>query len=237
MTRIRLAVVLVVAMTTATTDKANAAAVGTENFDAGIPDWYGSVFNGSVTHSATGGNPNGYLATISVPDFPNIIGATNSSSDYSGDFTAAGISNVMVDLNFYAGDFTDALIRFRYKNGGFNGWTYSLTSTFANSWESFSVTFDPSWTDAQATANGWTRESRSTSFANLWTDVLYSEVRLLGSSGNLAAGIDNYALKTVPEPTAALFLCVLGLGVGMGRRRRLVNRSVCIASFESGVVI
>jgi len=62
----------------------------------------------------------------------------------------------------YLGTYPDTWLRFRYQDATFNGWHLDVADAFPSSWESYSVMFDPSWTDAQATGNGWGDETGGT---------------------------------------------------------------------------
>jgi len=63
----------------------------------------------------------------------------------------------------------------------------------------------PTWTDNEALAAGWIKESYSPSFRETLANVYTAEVRLSGE-GFLEAGIDNYKNSSVPIPNAILLL-------------------------------
>ena len=205
---------------------AQAATVVLDTFDSGIGTWIQNTTQTSVSHSPTGGNPGGYLKTDNIASSQTFdtIGAQNTSSDYSGVF-ADGVWTVSVDLKFENGDFTDSWLRFRYQDSTANGWHISLEDTdFFNSvWQSYSVSFDTTWSDAVAIANGWVKEADGTTptptFSGLWDDVYNSEIRIMGSGGTMVAGIDNYKVSTIPVP-ASLWLLGSGLLGLMGIARR-----------------
>lgn len=190
-----------------------------DDFDAGLGTWMPNTTETTNTHQAAGGNPNGYLESDNIgvnPVIFHVVGAVNTSPNYSGVF-ADGQWTISVDLNFIRGDFDDAWLRFRFQDATANGWHIPLTNMFANSWNSHSVTFDTTWSDAQAMLNGWVKEAdgatATPSFSGLWDDVYTSEVRLIGdlaSSLNLVGGIDNYRATYVPVP-AAVWLFSSGL--------------------------
>lgn len=186
-----------------------AATTVNDTFDAGLGGWTQNTTDTNVTHMAAGGNPGGYLQTdnFQATSGFNVIGAQNTSVDYSGVF-ADGSWTIMVDLNFIRGGFTDARLRYRFQDPTANGWYISIEDTsFLNSWTTYSVTFDTTWDDATALANGWVKESDGTtptpSFSGLWDDVWNSEVRILGGP-DMVAGIDNYkaTAPVIPIPPA-----------------------------------
>jgi len=198
-----------------------------DNFDAGLNGWGANTTQTNVSNPLSGGNPNGYLSTDNLgnPTFFGAVGSANTGADYSGVFFD-GNWNISVDLNFLRGDFTDAMLRFRFQDSTANGWHYSLTDTFSNVWTNYNVTFDTTWSDADAILNGWVKEPDGTltdtpSFAALWDNVYTSEVRLIGSPDiNLLAGIDNYRASVVPVP-AAVWLFISGFAglIAVSRKR------------------
>ena len=174
----------------------------------------------------TGSLTDGYLETRGNAYSSFDIGADTELADVTGDFGGTAW-NVAVDLAFIsegfsgAGTFDDAMLRFRYMDATQNGWVYSLTDTFANSWNTFDVTFDTSWDDTTAMANGWSPDSGiSVSWATTMSDVYTTEVRLSGE-GLLIGGIDNFKLTAVPVPAAVWLFAsgLLGL-VSIARRKR-----------------
>ena len=204
-----------------------AATAVNDTFDAGLGGWTSNTTDTTVLHQAAGGNPGGYLETnnFQATSGFNVIGARNASVDYSGVF-ADGLWTISVDLAFINGDFTDAWLRFRFQDATANGWHISIEDTnfFDAPWQSYSVTFDTTWDDATAMANGWVKESDGTltptpSFSGLWDDVYTSEVRILGGP-RMVAGIDNYNASFVPVP-AAVWLFGSGLIglIGIARRK------------------
>ncbi len=201
-----------------------AATAVSDDFDAGLGSWVENTAETTNSHIANGGNPNGYLFTDNTGTF-GAMGAVNTSADYSGVF-ADGMWTIMVDLAFINGDFDAAWLRFRFQDSTANGWHYVLEDTdfFSSPWQSYSVSFDTTWDDATAMANGWVKESDGTtatpSFSGLWDDVYTSEVRILATRGSVA-GIDNYKASVVPVPAAAWLFGsgLLGL-VGLARRQQ-----------------
>jgi len=209
---------------------AQAATIVVDTFDADIGTWGPNTSETTTGHSAVGGNPDGYMTTdnLSSASAFNVIGATNTGANYSGVF-ADGLWTISVDLSFVNGDFTDSWLRFRYQDSTANGWHISLEDTnfFDSTWQSYSVTFDTNWSDADAIVNGWVKEADGTltptpSFSGLWDDVYTSEVRILGGP-RMVAGIDNYTASVVPVP-AALWLFGSGLIglIGIARRKKAV---------------
>ena len=205
-----------------------AATAVNDTFDTGIGSWGPNTTETTVGHSVAGGNPGGYMTTdnlLSASIF-NVIGATNTGADYSGVFTD-GLWTISVDMSFVNGDFTDSWLRYRFQDSTANGWHISLEDTnfFDSTWQSYSVTFDTTWDDATAMANGWVKEADGSltptpSFSGLWDNVYTSEVRILGGP-RMVAGIDNYKASVIPIP-AAVWLFGSGLIglIGVARREK-----------------
>lgn len=198
-----------------------------DTFDTDTGSWIQNTTQTNISHAAAGGNPGGYLFTNNLggPQFFHAVGAQNTTANYSGVF-APGLWTIAVDLNFLRGDFANAWLRFRYQDSSNNGWHYSLEdTTFNNSWSTYTVSFDTTWDDVTAMANGWVMEpGANASFSQLWTDTWNSEVRILGTaaSTNLLAGIDNYIVRSsvVPVPSAVWLFGSGLLGLAAIARRK-----------------
>ena len=199
-----------------------------EDWSAGNTNgWIQSTTSSTVVRDAGIGNPAGSLAIrrdLTPPIFPT--GATTELPAASGDYTGQPAWMVSFDVFYDIGNFVDAWLRFRYQDATFNGWYLDVANAFPNSWQSYSAMFDPSWTDAQAAANGWVDETGGTvSWQQLMTNVFHPEVRLIeGDDFSAIAYLDNFVLKSVvPEPaTTALLLTAVG---GLGLVKRRVRRS------------
>ena len=84
------------------------------------------------------------------------------------------------------------------------------------------MTFDSTWSDVEAAANGWVDETGGTvPWTLLMTNVFHPEIRLLlGDDASALAYIDNVALRSIPEPATLALLAFGLLGLGFARRRR-----------------
>ncbi|GMR01375.1 MAG: hypothetical protein BMS9Abin19_0753 [Gammaproteobacteria bacterium] len=197
-----------------------------EGWDTNLAGWSANTTKTTVVHSATGGNPGGYLETSGNVSGSFDVGALTQLSDVTGDF-GGSIWTASVDLAFFSGAFDDAWLRFRYKDSTENGWNYSLTNIFSSNWETFSVTFDTSWSDVDAMVNGWLPDNLSISSTSnpsqTWmttmSDVYTTEVRLSGE-GILRAGIDNFKLQAAVPSPATIWLISLGLGLMVVKRNK-----------------
>lgn len=211
------------------TAPADAAAAGMETFDDDEAGWVQNTTAAIVSRVAVGGNPGGYLQAERDLEGPSFdIGAAVHAQEgtiFTGDYAAAGIHEVTVDLVFMTGppvaaisNFADAGVRFRY-DGSHNGWLFPLTDEFPlNQWNTYSTgLFDPTWSDNEALAAGWLQDGgMNKTFAETMAHVDIAEVRLRSPyDESSVAGIDNFTL--IPEP-ATVAMMVLG-GLVMLRRK------------------
>lgn len=196
---------------------------GVETFDTDTAGFVPNTTSSVVVHVGGGGNPDGYIETRKVLTPPVFdIGAMPLDPDFTGDYAAAGIGQISVDLNFKTDNITAGWIRFRPSIVE-NGWLYPLTNSFpTNVWNTYVVNFDPTWTDLQAQAAGWLTDNDinpaadpSPPFATVLAGVLTTEVRL-ASEGSTIVGIDNFAIA-VPEPG---MISLLAAGIIAVLRRR-----------------
>lgn len=149
-----------------------------------------------------------------------------------GDF-GGSVWTVSFDLRLNSGTFDDVMLRFRYQDFGFNGWSYDFDEVLGQYgvWHTLSVTFDADWTDDEAIAAGWVQAPlAAVGFAQTMSNVYWTEVRLeMPADASFgSANLDNFRLQRVPEPgSMALALGALGAlvtagGTGAAVRRRRV---------------
>ena len=184
----------------------------TETFSTGLNLWIPSSIHHNVTHELAGGNGGGYAQAITGNSFGGI---QNLESDaFTGD--ATGVSSFHADIRLFSGTLTSVYFRFR-EGADANGWRYFLpVNAIGDSWNTFSVTFDPTWSDGDAIANGWSQEPSTASWAEVMSDLHSVNIRAFGADGSVI-GYDNVGF--VPEPTTAVFGAVRLGGVMMRRRR------------------
>ncbi len=209
-----------------------------DDWDDGLlHGWLGNTAATEVEARTSGGNPDGYLFSRSAAGGNpySTIGAMTRESRYTGDFSSAGVYRVSVDMNLLTGSMREVLLRFRYLNSQFNGWTYQLDTNAmpAGQWRHYEVNFDPDWTDAQAIAAGWVQESNSASFQQTMANVYTTEIRVVGISATTATtfGIDNFMLHASGGSARAVpvlgipALLVLAAGLLFVARRRIRARA------------
>jgi hypothetical protein len=179
----------------------------TETWDNNsLAQWMPNTIASNVAVDVTGGNPDGLLrtwGTLSNDSFD--IGAETQCEVFTGDYAAAGVTGIAVDVNFVSGSFDAAWLRLRFMDASHNGWVYPLTAVFGNVWQTYSVNFDPTWTDVQAQAAGWMTDidagfpaSDSNSFAETLSDIYSAEVRISGVN-DVVAAIDNFTIMVAED--------------------------------------
>jgi hypothetical protein len=172
---------------------ANAADYYAETWDYGtLEDWsvVGSTAVGA--HQAAGGNPNGYALLSNTSS--DIIQFTSDRPELAGDLAAAGISSVTVDLYRSTTPAAEARLRFTTvgDTGLVCGWRCTITYIQSSSWETYTLEFDPTWSDAEAQAAGWyAGPTTVASFADTMSNVIEAGLQFYGS-GTTEVGVDNF---------------------------------------------
>jgi hypothetical protein len=189
-----------------------------------LAGWEPNTNAANVAVVDVGGNPGGYLSSVGDPSLAFDIGAGTSISQVTGNYSGTPW-RVEFDLLLNSGTFDNAWYRIR---DAANGWLFPLGAELGSQqWQSFSITFDPSWTDGEAAAAGWLSFPNpdfpsalpSNSWAQTLSDVTFVEIRV-SAEGPAEVGIDNYRLTAVPIPASAyLFASGLFGLVGMVRRK------------------
>lgn len=199
------------------------ATIATEGFETDLGGFQSSSLPTVVARSASGGNPNGQMVLrrdLGQSFFD--LSATTNDSRFTGNYGASGIGGMTVDLNFGTDNFSAAYFRVRIDSSN-NGWLFALTSNFSTgAWRTSAFTFDPTWDDTTARANGWITDqdlnplaSVSPSFASTMASVGLPEVRFTTTNASSLVGVDNFGLTAAtptPEPSA---MVMLGAGLGL----------------------
>jgi hypothetical protein len=159
-----------------------------------LAGWLQSTAFDHVEVVDTGGNPGGYLSSESSYPPPYYAGAKTYKTEFTDNYTVASKTKISFDFNVFNGleNIYGIYLRFRYKDSTYNGWKYLFSNpSTMNVWNTYTVTFDPNWTDSEATAAGWIKESTSPSFSMTLADVYTCSVRVEGG-GLMSTGIDNF---------------------------------------------
>lgn len=171
----------------------NAATSGREGWDGGnLAGWQRFGVGVSVHVEPSGGNPGGYLRATTTT---GSVGTQVSSGPFVGDYAAASIRRIAMDLQFFGAAGTNPYLRLR-ESPSVSGWVLVLAPTGPNDgvWHHYDVPIDPTWSDAQAQAAGWQDlGSPNASFAETLASVDYV---IVGTGGVSALGVDNFSLAT-----------------------------------------
>ena len=147
---------------------------------------------------------------------------TSELAAVSDDYSGVDAWEFSFDVKYDTGNFIDTWLRFRFQDASSDGWHLDVADAFPDSWHAKSVTFDPSWTDVEAAANGWQDETGGAiSWQQLMSDVYHPEIRfLLGDQESAIAHVDNINLSAVPEPSPVTLAMIALAAVGFLARRR-----------------
>ncbi len=184
-----------------------------DDWDSGsLEGWEPNTTWTTVSVSGSGGNPDGFLLSESTQ---SALGALSREPRYTGDFVAPNIGRVSLDLSLQSGSVNAVYLRFRYLDGQNNGWRYLITDSLSGStWQDYTVSFDPTWSDAEAQTAGWIQETTSPSFQETMQNVYTTEVRVLTQDfANTEVGIDNFRLGERESPSAIPALSVWGFAL------------------------
>ncbi len=162
--------------------------------DGALSNWVGATGVAVLEVVPSGGYNGGYLqSTESVPQY-GIVGAINYGPEYTGDFVCHGYVRVQVAVKFLAGSFLTSYFHVRYLDASHNGWQIQLGADFDNpDWQMFAFDFDPTWTDVEAEAAGWSRDFASATFVETMANVYSTGVKATGT-GSLSMGLDHFSL-------------------------------------------
>jgi hypothetical protein len=162
-----------------------------------LAEWGPNTDHNTVTVVDTGGNPSGYLSSQNDVSYP-YAGVRTKKAQITKGFSSSSSIQFSFDSNIFSGlNYLQKIyIRLRYHDSSYNGWYHYLSNPAQmNVWNTYSVTFDPNWTDAQAIAAGWASDGPGTpSFQQTMSDVYTVEVRFTGY-GVMSVGIDNFARR------------------------------------------
>jgi len=202
---------------------ARAAAVNgfTETFSgSGTANWSGGSIHSNPGTGGVGGAGDGYLQLSNA--FAGNFGTQNSGENYTGDWSAAGITQVSFYLRDVGADQPFAF-HFLLTQGGSFGTTWQYITSIdppTGQWQQYTV-------DLTSEAN-WTRVRGSDSLAAVLQSVSFAHFRhdlepYFSNPDPIAGdiGIDSIRLGAVPEPTSlAACVALLSLPALRPRRRR-----------------
>mgnify|MGYP001439585418 CR=1 FL=1 len=138
--------------------------------DESIGEWYMNSNSGTLERRLTGGLPGGFLHMKGFK--PYIIGMRTRRPEFTGKYLRPGA--VSFDLKYKIQQITNYKVYVMLVNCSAiigSNWIFELQIPGDYTWEHVSVLFDPSWTDQQAIAAGWKRQTESPPVS--WAQTLY----------------------------------------------------------------
>jgi hypothetical protein len=178
-------------------------------FDSGLEGWTTSA-GGSITFSATGGNPGGFLQQADL-DLTDMF--VTAPALFLGDLSAFLGGTVTFDVRQIIGtaDYPPFGI-VQLRSGGNNVFADIVPPGNPGvAWSTHSVTLDAA-SFATSPAN----------FASILSNLTALEVTLESQVGvNETVGFDNFSLAVaVPEPSGMIFVAAVGIGACVVWRKR-----------------
>jgi hypothetical protein len=162
---------------------------------AGTAQWLSS--GGSCIARSLDDQDNGYL---NVAMCEGIGGAAYLEDELSGDFSGSTWT-LSADFRCFLGTCAEPSLRF-YENDSDVIWIYEFDGVITDEWQTFSVTFDPSWSYSEAQNAGWTANTDS-DFSDTMSNVGSTQLWINGTppeiEGFLIGGIDNVTLEGTLE--------------------------------------
>ena len=191
-----------------------------DDFSApGTAGWSGSTGQSNPGTGGVGGAGDGFLRIANA--FTSNFGSMNVGADYTGDWTAAGITDVSFHLNDVDADQNLSFHFLLSSPGGSAGTTWQHNTAFIPpnaQWQQFSVNL--------SNEADWTRIRGTLSLAQVLQDVGTVHFRhdlapYFANPDPIQAeiGVDNITL-IVPEPSTAAIAAVFGCAALCRRRRR-----------------
>nr|HPM42628.1 PEP-CTERM sorting domain-containing protein [Candidatus Omnitrophota bacterium] len=179
-----------------------------------------------MEYVASDGNPGGFIRAGGN----RIMGFINRTADFTGDYLSKGYNGVSLDMVVLMQQLPayKPYLVFRY-SPSYNGWKYVIddfTVNTAGTWQHFDIPLDPSWTDAEAAANGWAPVDSYMlkPFGETMSHVeSFSLLSDYPSNVGKVLGLDNVRLNgttTVPEPMTTVLFALGLVGMGMNIRNR-----------------
>ena len=108
----------------------------------------------SLIRGGTGGNPGGFVKVSGNMK----TGIKTTQAEFTGNYVEKNINCISVDIRVFMQQLEafKPTIKIRF-NSVYAAWNYELSDFVctAGIWQHFDVYFDPTWSDAEAQANGW----------------------------------------------------------------------------------
>jgi hypothetical protein len=189
-------VLTICALTGALTAAASAAELYIETWDAGTMEgWIVDGSTATADYQPSGGNPDGWVLLANTSS--DLIEFISSRDELTGDLAAAGIHRLTVDTRAIGSPEVVVTAKFMTVGdvGLVSGWRCDIVGGLDASWRTNALSFDPTWTDAEAEAHGWfDMPFTAASFSDTMSNVTKAGVQLYGA-GVTEVGIDNFGYQ------------------------------------------
>jgi hypothetical protein len=96
-------------------------------------------------------------------------GIFTTKPEFIGQYTRAGRISLSLNVGLHQRLDTKPCLGLRHDSSS-NTWYYDLPYTEGSSWQDYTVSFDPQWTDEQAILNAWKKDGNG--FYKSWKDTL-----------------------------------------------------------------
>jgi hypothetical protein len=122
---------------------------------AELAGWEKGTMNTFTEYHDSNGNPGGHIRA-----YGNLTtGIINKQPEFTGNYIQKNYNNISLDIRVNLQQLANfkPSIQIRY-SPSYAGWNYELAdfTNDASLWQHFEVYFDPTWSDADAMAHGWT---------------------------------------------------------------------------------
>lgn len=161
----------------------------------------------TLEYRQNGGNPDGFLVAYGHP----VVGILNTEGSFTGNYIQKGVNQISLDLilpdNLAVAVNNKASVKIISDTDTIGSWFYVLNDfnpAVTGSWQHFDFSFNSSWSDNEAKANGWNSgysesNPRFKSFKNVMQEVTSIGVERFYDNSLHRLGVDNFKISKTTE--------------------------------------